>query len=53
MLNLISCPVDDDSFVVLPVIVVTQGRDEGGGLCRGWLISFQWMMWGFGLAIEF
>lgn len=53
MPEIISCPVDEDSFVVLPVIVITQGRDDTGAPCAGWLITCQWMMWGFGIVLEF
>lgn len=53
MLSFLSCPVEEDSFVLLPVIVITQGRDEAASLAPSFLITCQWMMWGFGITIDF
>lgn len=51
--HFISCPVDADSFLITPAIVITQGRDDNEALMPGFLIQVQWLMWGFGVCISF
>jgi hypothetical protein len=52
--EIISFPVEADSFVLTPAIVITQGRDaETLNLAPSFAIQVQWLMWGFGICVTF
>lgn len=50
----VGSPVDDDSVVLLPCLVVTQARCE---CCdrkqRAFALTFQWLLWGFAWVVDF
>jgi len=53
-LELHNIPVDAASFLVTPAVVVTQGVCECCDEPKpSFLITVQWLMWGFGISLTF
>lgn len=49
-----NAPVDEDSFLITPAIVITRARHEDGLTpAPACMIMVQWLCWGFALSINF
>lgn len=51
-ISVTSCPVDDDSLLLTPAVIITQARCEHGCPAAAWAVQFQWLMWGFAIVID-
>lgn len=48
------CPVEEDSFLLTPALIITRGRDAASHTpMRAFMLQAQWLMFGLGVTFDF